>query len=891
MISAYSALENRYLFTSREWDEETGLYYYRARYYAPEIGRFLSQDPLINSGIVNLYVYVDCDPVNSIDPTGEDLIFIPAAPRFERFMDAFGINGRYYPYTRYDPDCIARLVREFEKAYEKLEQDARKMARELERLQDTIINQWNKANRDFAINMIFNIAAIAASIATGGLAGIAIGVAIAGGKILYNELSGSATSSVTQQGMETAVGTTVGHFTGEHLSDMYGKAVGNVLGKGLGVLGGMFSSVLDILNHADTIEGFRRAMKKIKDELTPQLRDWVRETYNTLLKALQDAIEKWCKRKKIETPSTTTVVDDTATEIGHLETPPSTTAPPSTSGDASTTGVDHRDVGIHIDSDDPPIGVEVPILVEVTNNGFDTTENISLHLKVFKKNVTRDILLVADESDGANMWFEEALNALNITYDIVFVDTEYTPVFTDGNTSTKDLEDYDVILWECSNDASGTLNGSDRDIALALPPGLHDTVFEHKTASLAQQELEKFLDDGGCLFVGGEGIMKEWPQTSGTLMSDYMFANGYGTDTFDLMTDGVPGTIGDGLSLALSGGNGSNFELNSSSIHSVKPGGQVDFLFECGIAGIEADTGKNKTVLFAYDFDSIALFLERTLVMKRILDFLDCRYGDGNGTPEDDQPNNGCPPITPGHSTTVPLSTVFTASGDYTVEVVVMPGGNYPENDIAVGSKYVPFDDARIDRCNIYDGDYVTPGAHDVIVTLANHFVDRTFDTSIILQRYDAYIWVDEEFDDWCPDTNPCGWTHFADPVSNYYWEFGTRWTPEGDNPIAFLYPFWLDEPIDTYLISPPCDLTGTELSFLYASDFSGENHTLEVKLALNAVAPYSRANFTETLLVLDNSSQPNNNWSAPLVIDLSPYVGNTVNIAFFYNSTNGSAA
>ena len=35
-------------FTGREWDEETGLYYYRARYYDPEVGRFISFDPILH---------------------------------------------------------------------------------------------------------------------------------------------------------------------------------------------------------------------------------------------------------------------------------------------------------------------------------------------------------------------------------------------------------------------------------------------------------------------------------------------------------------------------------------------------------------------------------------------------------------------------------------------------------------------------------------------------------------------------------------------------------------------------------------------------------------------------------------------------------------------------
>lgn len=60
-----------YVFTGRENDEETGLYNYRFRYYDPEIGRFISEDPIgFAGGDVNLYSYVWNDPVNYIDPLG-----------------------------------------------------------------------------------------------------------------------------------------------------------------------------------------------------------------------------------------------------------------------------------------------------------------------------------------------------------------------------------------------------------------------------------------------------------------------------------------------------------------------------------------------------------------------------------------------------------------------------------------------------------------------------------------------------------------------------------------------------------------------------------------------------------------------------------------------------
>lgn len=59
------------LSTGREWDKETGLYYYRARYYDPMEGRFVSKDPIGFKGGINLYNYTDSNPVNRTDPTGE----------------------------------------------------------------------------------------------------------------------------------------------------------------------------------------------------------------------------------------------------------------------------------------------------------------------------------------------------------------------------------------------------------------------------------------------------------------------------------------------------------------------------------------------------------------------------------------------------------------------------------------------------------------------------------------------------------------------------------------------------------------------------------------------------------------------------------------------------
>ena len=64
------ALSNPFQYTAREFDQESGLDYYRARYYDPTTGRFLSEDPLRFKTNVNFYPYALNNPTRFNDPSG-----------------------------------------------------------------------------------------------------------------------------------------------------------------------------------------------------------------------------------------------------------------------------------------------------------------------------------------------------------------------------------------------------------------------------------------------------------------------------------------------------------------------------------------------------------------------------------------------------------------------------------------------------------------------------------------------------------------------------------------------------------------------------------------------------------------------------------------------------
>jgi RHS repeat-associated protein len=82
----------------------TSLYYYRARYYDPSVGRFLSEDPFRPEDAIDFYVYTSNNPINFTDPLGlyntHPDVPKPLPPRLDTFMKCMDICTGKPQYVR-----------------------------------------------------------------------------------------------------------------------------------------------------------------------------------------------------------------------------------------------------------------------------------------------------------------------------------------------------------------------------------------------------------------------------------------------------------------------------------------------------------------------------------------------------------------------------------------------------------------------------------------------------------------------------------------------------------------------------------------------------------------------------------------------------------------------
>jgi RHS repeat-associated protein len=101
MLEKTEGVANPYTYTAREYDAESGLYYYRTRYYDARIGRFISEDPIGFWGGIDFYLYAGANPIRWLDPFGLDEITDDPVVR-NAFEKAWEDSQAYDPDKRHE---------------------------------------------------------------------------------------------------------------------------------------------------------------------------------------------------------------------------------------------------------------------------------------------------------------------------------------------------------------------------------------------------------------------------------------------------------------------------------------------------------------------------------------------------------------------------------------------------------------------------------------------------------------------------------------------------------------------------------------------------------------------------------------------------------------------
>lgn len=109
LLESREDISNRILYTGQQYDQETGQYYLRARFYNPVVGRFTQEDTYRGDGL-NLYAYCANNPVMYYDPSGHNMSDYEVQPVVEpeppKSIDKTGTETYYRTMSQSDYDYL-----------------------------------------------------------------------------------------------------------------------------------------------------------------------------------------------------------------------------------------------------------------------------------------------------------------------------------------------------------------------------------------------------------------------------------------------------------------------------------------------------------------------------------------------------------------------------------------------------------------------------------------------------------------------------------------------------------------------------------------------------------------------------------------------------------------
>jgi len=111
-VPSIQTVENPFRFPGQYYDQETGLHYNYFRYYNPQTGRYITPDPIGLEGGINLFVYVEANPVNLVDPDGTNPILAKISELAARYGPAIQswLGRASITAQRYAQQAWARLI-------------------------------------------------------------------------------------------------------------------------------------------------------------------------------------------------------------------------------------------------------------------------------------------------------------------------------------------------------------------------------------------------------------------------------------------------------------------------------------------------------------------------------------------------------------------------------------------------------------------------------------------------------------------------------------------------------------------------------------------------------------------------------------------------------------